>query len=73
MTVHVDDLFISSVNTKIINDLCDVLKEGYGDITRHDDPVLNYLGMVFDMSINGEAKVTMRGYFKDLLKCSNTP
>ena len=45
IAVHVDDIMITSVNgaTGLI--------ERYGDITRKDGPIMNYLGMVFDLSI----------------------
>ena len=72
-TVHVDDLFISSANPHMIHELCDGLKARYGEITKCSGPVLNYIGMVFDLTTKGEAKVTMKGYVEDTLMCSNTP
>ena len=44
------------------------LIERYGDITRKNGPVVNYLGMVFDLTVHGVAKVTMTGYVDDMLK-----
>ena len=73
VTIHVDDLFISSEDKQMIEDLCKGLKERYGRISKCDGPVLNYLGMVFNLSLKGEAKVTMQGYVEELLVCSNTP
>ena len=35
--------------------------------------MLNYLGMVFDLTHKSEAKVTMKGYVEDMLMCSETP
>ena len=71
-TVHVDDLFISSVNPHMVQELCDGLKKKYGEITLFTGPVLNYLGMVFDVTKKGEARVTMKGYVDDMLMCSET-
>ena len=72
-TIHVDDLFISSANPHMVDELCDGLKKRYGEITKCSGPVLNYIGMVFDLTTKGEAKVTMKGYVEDLLMCSETP
>ena len=48
---HVDDLIITSENKSMIDDLCKGLKSEYGEITRRDGPLLNYLGMSFDLSV----------------------
>ena len=40
----------------------------YGDIMRENGPVLNYLGMVFDLTIAGTANVTMGKFVEDLLE-----
>lgn len=72
-TIHVDDLFISSKSKNMIDTLCNGLKSRYGEITKHDGPVLNYLGMVFDLTHKGEARVTMQGYVEDMLSESNIP
>ena len=68
--VHVDDLIITSEDQRMIDGLCDGLKERYGDISRHDGPVLNYLGMVFDLSVKGEARMSMEGYTDDTITCA---
>jgi Reverse transcriptase (RNA-dependent DNA polymerase) len=69
-TVHVDDLFISSKSPSMIEHLCTGLKDRYGDVTRKDGPVVSYLGMTFDLSLPGEARLTMRGYVEELLTSS---
>lgn len=63
--VHVDDLIITSVNQGMIDGLCSGLELRYGEITRQDGPVLNYLGMVFDLSVVGEVRMSMKGYTDD--------
>ena len=47
IAVHVDDSIITSVDQQMIEDICSSLNERYGNITRQDGPILNYLGMVF--------------------------
>ena len=68
VTVHVDDLFITSTSGDMIEELAAGLIVRYGDITRRDGPILNYLGMVFDLSTIGAASVTMGGYVEDMLR-----
>ena len=70
---HVDDLLITSESKSIIDVLCAGLSSKYGDVTRKDGPIVNYLGMVFDRSRSGEARVTMKGYVDDLLSGSGIP
>ena len=65
--VHVDDLIITSVDQGMIDGLCDGLKGKYGEITRHDGPILNYLGMVFDLTVSGEVRMSMKGYTDDTI------
>ena len=62
-----DDLIITSTDRDMITDLKSFLRNRYGEITSSDGPVLNYLGMVFDMSVLGEARVTMKGYVEDVI------
>lgn len=66
-TVHVDDLFITSTSVDMIESLSEGLRKRYGEISKTSGTVLNYLGMVFDLSHPGEARVTMRGYVEELL------
>jgi hypothetical protein len=68
IAVHVDDLMITSTDSDMIESLAAGLVERYGDITRKNGPIVNYLGMVFDLSVRGVAKVTMTGYVDDMLK-----
>ena len=68
VAIHVDDLLITSVCSHMIEDLARDLTERYGEVTRKNGPVVNYLGMVFDLTTTGEAKITMRGFADDMLK-----
>ena len=71
IALHVDDLLITSVNSEMIESLCAGLKNKYGDISRSDGPVVNYLGITFGMRHPGEARVSMKGYVDDLLEGSD--
>ena len=42
-------------------------------MSRTDGPVVNHLGMVFDMRHPGEARVSIKGYVNDLLEGSDIP
>jgi hypothetical protein len=41
-------------------------------VTRSNGPVVNYLGMTFDLGVKGKAKVTMKGYILDALDTLGT-
>lgn len=66
--VYVDDLMITSANNKAIKDLLKSLNKKYGELTVKRGDVHSYLGMTFDFSQEGEVRVTMEGYIKDMLK-----
>jgi hypothetical protein len=67
LALHVDDLFVSSVDPTMLDDLTDLIRVTYKECKRQDGPYLGYLGMNFDFSILGVASVTMKGYIHDLL------
>ena len=67
VAIHVDDLVISSAEKDMIDSLSEHLRNRYGKITRADGPVVNYLGMVFDLTVSAEAKMTMKGYVEDTI------
>ena len=70
IAVHVDDLIITCIDKEIITQLCDHLSARYGVITRTDGTILNYLGMVFDLTTVGEVKMTMQGFVEDTILCA---
>ena len=43
------------------------LTKRFGEMTRKNGPVINYLGMVFDLTTLGEVKVTMVGFVDEML------
>lgn len=68
--VHVDDLLITSVESGMIEELSEGLRLRYGEITKTSGSILNYLGMVLDLSHPGEARVSMKGFVEDMLLSS---
>jgi Reverse transcriptase (RNA-dependent DNA polymerase) len=66
-TVHLDDLFITSSSADMIDHLTEGLRARYGEISKTQGTILNYLGMTFDLSQPGEARVSMKGYVEDTL------
>ena len=67
-TVHVDDLFVTCSQKGPIQEFADGLRKKYGEIKCVEGPTVNYLGMVFDTSTGGEARVKMKGFVDDLFK-----
>ena len=56
----------------MIEALAEGLVNRYGDITRKDGPIVDYLGMVFDLTTQGVAKVSMTGYVDNMLTEAGT-
>ena len=77
ITLHVDDLMITSKSEKLIDELTAILKQKY---ERDDAPIVvnegkihKYLGMTFDFSIDGRVSITMKQYVKDLISFCSEP
>jgi hypothetical protein len=47
----------------MIEGLAEGLRVRYGEISKINGTILNYLGMVLDFSTPGETRVTMKGFF----------
>ena len=69
-TVHVDDLLIMSKSRVTLDELVEGLRRRYGAITLARGPLLNYLGMSLDMTVPGQACITMPGYAEEIVKVS---
>lgn len=69
-TIHVDDLLITSTSKAMIAELTEGLRVRYWEITLAHGPLINYLGMAFDFSRVGEARVSMTGYVDEMLESS---
>ena len=60
IVLHVDDLLVTSRNLQHNMDLLKYLKEQYnGDVKHSTGKVIEYVGMIFDFSVDGEVSVTM--------------
>ena len=62
VAIHVDDLLVTSTDQKALDSLATLLTRRYGEISRADGPSLGYLGMSFDLTVSGEARITMPGF-----------
>ena len=70
VSVHVDDLLITSASDRMVNELAEGLRTRYGEISLTHGPLLNYLGMSIDFTHTGEARITMAGYVNEVLLSS---
>jgi Reverse transcriptase (RNA-dependent DNA polymerase) len=66
-TVHVDDLLITSTDEKMVEGLAEGLRLRYGEISKTNGSILNYLGVVLDFCTPGETRMTMKGFVEDML------
>ncbi len=73
VVIHVDDLLITSIQMRYIDELITVLTRTYKDIRTVTGDALGYLGMLFDFSVLGEVKITAPAFIKDMLTSCRTP
>lgn len=66
---HIDDLKISHVSSKVVEEIVDALNNYYGKeaSTVHHRQVHDYLGMIIDYSIPGKVKFSMPTYIEELI------
>ena len=67
ITLHVDDLLLSSVSQKNEDTVINFMQSKFEKITVHTGKVLKYLGMLFDFTKDGEVTVSMDHYIEDVL------
>jgi Reverse transcriptase (RNA-dependent DNA polymerase) len=65
--VHVDDLMVTSVSESDLNDFCAYLKDMYPETKETRGDVVDYIGMTFDFTKEGEVSVTMDNCVNDIL------
>jgi hypothetical protein len=68
---YVDDLKISHVESSVVDDMVDVLKKEFGqvsDLTIRRGKVHDYLGIKFDFSTPGKVIMSMHDYVSELLE-----
>ena len=81
ITFHVDDLKLSHTDPEEMIKMIDHLRSLYeelpnGEVNKMEvqrmdkrTMVLNYLGMDFGYSINGEVSISMRHYVENIMNC----
>ena len=67
VTLHVDDLFISSRDMDNLNYLYEGLKTVYGSLDIHHGPKINYVGMTMDFKSSGKVVITQDKFIQDIL------
>ncbi|CAN0030781.1 unnamed protein product, partial [Sphacelaria rigidula] len=67
VSLHVDDLFVSSVSEKNVMKVVEFLQAKFEKITVHRGKILTYLGMMFDFSKEGEVTISMDRYIEDII------
>ena len=65
ITWHVDDLKISHVDSKVVDDIIKMLESIYGPMTISRGKKHTYLGMDFDFSEDGICTVSMVNYLEE--------
>ena len=68
---HVDDLKISHVDSKIVDDILNMLDESYGKeatVVTTRGKIHDYLGMMLDYNIDGKVQITMFEYIAKIIE-----
>jgi hypothetical protein len=66
--VYVDDLFITSDEQSILEDIATALRNKYGGVTTKSGLKHDYLGGHWDFTVAGQVTLSMEGYLKELFK-----
>ena len=69
--VYVDDLLITCKSSADIEDLLTKLKDKYKEITISRGDFHSYLGQSIEFCCDGQVKISMEGYIRDLLDSMN--
>jgi hypothetical protein len=67
VTVHVDDLMITSVNQKDIDAFVEYLRVTHKELKISTGSVINYIEMTFEFREEGQVRVTMENCVNDIL------
>ena len=68
ITVYVDDLLITSVDVKSIDDVIDILRQRYKELKITRGTLHNYLGMIMDFTKTGSVNISQAGMTQDITK-----
>jgi hypothetical protein len=67
VTLHVDDLKITSVSQSDIDAFVEHLRAVYKEVKVNTGKVINYVGMTFDYREDGQVRITMENCVNDIL------
>ena len=67
IAVHVDDLLVTSSSNDNLASLERYLQSVFPAISVHRGDVLDYIGMTFDFTVQGEVSITMENCVRDIL------
>jgi hypothetical protein len=67
--VYVDDIMVTGQAQAAVDKVIDMITGVFNDVKVHKGKVHSYLGMTFDFSHEGECRMSMVGYVRDLVKC----
>lgn len=70
VVVHVDDLFVTSASESNLKAFCSYLKSVYPETKETTGDIIDYIGMTFDFTKNGQVSVTMDNCINDILSSS---
>ena len=68
LLLHVDDMKVISSSEIIIDQVINEIEAIHPNLTEQRGRIVNYLGMTFDYSIPGKAKITMANYIRNVLE-----
>jgi hypothetical protein len=67
LVLHVDDVLVTAKTTADVKRFLSDIGKKYSDLTIHEGPELDYLGMHLSWSTRGKCAVTMPGYIDEVL------
>ena len=73
VVIYVDDLLITCVHQESIDELIQAIKVKYKEVKHSTGTTIDYLGMTIDMSVAGQASITMDGMTEAIVQDSNCP
>jgi len=68
---HVDDFFISTVSSAAHEEVEAMFRKAFNKITVEKGPVISFVGMTFDFTVERSVHVTQGGYIQDILLSNN--
>jgi hypothetical protein len=71
MSLFVDDFYVIASNQKLLDDLYDLLKSTYGDVSRKEGDVLEYLGMSIVRNTDGTITIWQPAYITKMMQLAN--